>query len=182
MNWLDIVILIPVVFFAWQGMKNGLIMEVFTLAALILGIWASLEFSFIAEDFMRDNFDWRSEYLHIIAFIVTFIIVVVGVNIIGRVIEKIFHAIALGAVDKVLGLAFGAIKGILLLTIIFYVFDNFEMEKGLIDKEVKKESFCYPLLEDFSAEMERIVFDNDMPDLQKQKKKLEEVVDDTFNT
>ncbi len=182
MNWLDIVILIPLAFFAWQGVKNGLIMEVFTLAALVLGIWASLEFSYIAEEFLQDNFNWKSDYLHIIAFIVTFIIVVVGVNIIGRMLEKIFHAVALGGLDKIMGLLFGAVKGIILCTIVFYVFDNFEIKKGLIDKEVKSESFCYPVIKNISEEMERIVFDGEMPDLKKQKEKLEEAVDNTFNT
>jgi membrane protein required for colicin V production len=182
MNWLDIIILIPIAFFAWQGLKNGLIMEIFTLAALILGIWASLEFAYVAEDFMRDQFNWKSEFLHIISFIVTFIIVVIAVNLIGKIISKLFHAVALGPVDKILGLAFGAVKAILLLTVIVFIFNDFSGRKGIIDKEVKNESFCYPLLEDLSEEMEKIVDDREMPDLRKQKEKLEDVVEETFNT
>lgn len=184
MNWLDILILIPVVFFAWQGLKNGLIMEIFTLAALILGIWASLEFSYIAEDFLRDSFNWKSEHLNIIAFIVTFIVVVIVVNLLGKLLKGVFQAIALGAVDKILGLVFGAAKAVLLLAIVVYVFDSFNMKKGLISDEVKDESFCYPYLNTIVDEVEGIINDEEfeMPDFKKEREKLEEKVEETFNT
>ncbi len=184
MNWLDILILIPVVFFAWQGLKNGLIMEVFTLAALILGIWASLEFSYVAEDFLHDTFNWNSEHLNIIAFIVTFIVVVVVVNLLGKLLKSVFQAVALGAIDKILGLAFGAAKAIVLLAIVVYVFNSFDMKKGLISDDVKDESFCYPYLNDIVNEVEDIIDDEDfeMPDFKKEREKLEEKVEETFNT
>ena len=182
MNWLDIVILVPLAFFAWQGFKNGFIMEIFTLAALILGIWASLEFSYIAEKFLVNQFNLKTDYLHIISFIVTFIIVVVAVNLLGKVVEKIFHAIAFGALDKVLGGVFGVVKGIVFLTILVYVFDSFNMKKGLIADDVKEESTLYPKLEDISTRMIDYVFNGEKPDIQKHRERIEEVVEETFNT
>lgn len=182
MNWLDIVILVPLAFFAWQGFKNGFIMELFTLAALILGIWASLKFSYVAENFLVDQFNLKTNYLHIISFIVTFIIVVVAVNLLGKVIEKIFHAIAFGGLDKILGGVFGILKGIVFLTILLYVIDSFDMKKGLIADEVKEESTLYPKLEDISNRMIDYVFNGEKPDIQKQRERIEEAVEETFNT
>ncbi|HPE87217.1 MAG: CvpA family protein [Bacteroidales bacterium] len=181
MNWLDILILVPLVFFAWQGIRNGLIMEIFTLAALLLGIWASLKFSYVAETFLQDKLSMDASYLHIIAFILTFIVVVIAVNLLGKGIKKLFHAIALGPVDTILGLAFGAIKGILLLAILFYVFDNFERKNDLIDQKIKEESFFYPYIENLSNKMEEIVFDEKRPDFDQEKNQVNDFIEETFN-
>ncbi len=53
MNWLDIVLAIPLLWFTYKGFRNGLIIELASLAALILGIFIALHFSFYAEDYLR---------------------------------------------------------------------------------------------------------------------------------
>ena len=45
MNFIDVLILIPVIYAAWKGFKHGLIIEVFTLLALVVGIYAGIHFS-----------------------------------------------------------------------------------------------------------------------------------------
>jgi membrane protein required for colicin V production len=44
LNLLDIIILIPLLLFAYNGYKKGLIIEIATLIALVLGIYASIHF------------------------------------------------------------------------------------------------------------------------------------------
>ncbi len=57
MNVLDIILAIPILWLAYKGFTKGLIIEISTLAALVLGIYASLHFSYITADFLRNNLD-----------------------------------------------------------------------------------------------------------------------------
>ena len=45
MNWIDIIVLIPLCWYAYKGLKNGFLMEVVSLAALFLGLFVSYKFS-----------------------------------------------------------------------------------------------------------------------------------------
>ena len=45
MNFLDIIIAIPLVYGAYKGFRNGFIMEIFTILALFVGLYAAFTFS-----------------------------------------------------------------------------------------------------------------------------------------
>ena len=40
-NLLDILIIVPLLLFAWNGYRKGLIIEIASLAALVLGLYAA---------------------------------------------------------------------------------------------------------------------------------------------
>ncbi len=181
MNWLDIIILIPLLLFAFRGLKNGIIMEIFTLIALILGIWGALEFSFITEAYLIEQFQWDNKYLGVIALVITFVLVVVGVYLVGKVIQKLFQAVALGMLDKLLGFLFGVMKGLLILTLIVHIYNGFDKKSQLIHEEVKEASFCYPILLQINEAMTEIIADQELPDIHKEKEKLDDRVKETFN-
>ena len=44
-NLLDIILLIPLLLFAWNGYKKGFIIELASLAALVLGLYMAFFFS-----------------------------------------------------------------------------------------------------------------------------------------
>ncbi len=56
MSVLDIVFIIPIVWLAYSGFKNGLIIELSTFFALLLGIYVSLLFSDITAEFLKNTF------------------------------------------------------------------------------------------------------------------------------
>ena len=43
MNWIDIIVLIPLCWYAFRGFKNGFLMEIISLAALFLGLFCFLQ-------------------------------------------------------------------------------------------------------------------------------------------
>ena len=100
MGILDIIFIVPIVWLAYRGFSKGLIIELSTLAALVLGIYVSLHFSYITADFLRDNFDMNQKYLGIISFILTFILVVISLNLLGKLLEKIIDLVALSFLNK----------------------------------------------------------------------------------
>ena len=83
MNYLDIIILLPLVYGLFRGFNKGFAIELATLAALVLGIYGAYKFSYITTIFLRDKFDMMGDYLPYVSFFLTFIVIVILVNLLG---------------------------------------------------------------------------------------------------
>ncbi|MEE4256783.1 MAG: CvpA family protein [Bacteroidales bacterium] len=145
MNWLDIVLAIPMLWFLYRGFRNGLIIELASLAALILGIYVALHFSFYVEGWLVENFEIGEKYLYIISFALTFIIVAVLVFLAGKIIHKLVGIIFLGFLNRLAGGIFGLLKAALVLSVILYFVNGFN--PGLIKADVKDSSVLYDPVE-----------------------------------
>ena len=141
MNWLDIVLAIPLLWFLYRGLRNGLIIELASLSALILGIIAALYFSFYVQGYLEENFEIAENYLYIIAFAITFLIVAVIVYLAGKIIHKLVAIVALGFLNRLAGGIFGILKAALVMSVILYFINSFD--PGLIRSEVKDRSVLY---------------------------------------
>ena len=95
MNWIDLIIVVILILSFVMGFINGLIKEVASLAALILGIWGAIKFSGFTAGKLYDYFDMSGQYVGIIAFVVTFGIIVVIIHFVGILVDKIINAAAL---------------------------------------------------------------------------------------
>ena len=102
----DIVLGIPLLWAAIRGLRKGLVLEVTRLVALFLGAYAALFFSDIAAAFLDERFAIGHEYIGITSFAITFIAVVVGVHLLGRMVEKMVDLTALKPMDRLGGLVF----------------------------------------------------------------------------
>lgn len=150
MNFLDIIILVPLVFAAYNGYRKGFVIELASLAALILGIFAAINFSYYAADFLNRNFDIAEKYVNIIAFILTFIAVVFVIYMIGRIIEKFIDILMLGFLNRLAGLFFGIIKWAFILSVLIYIINLFDDEKKVITPKLKQGSMLYEPVESFA--------------------------------
>ncbi|RLD87408.1 MAG: CvpA family protein [Bacteroidetes bacterium] len=146
-NLLDLILLIPLLLFAFNGYKKGIIIEVTTLVALVLGIYAALFFSNYTANLLTGSFNISTDYLNIIAFIATFIGVLVAVMIIGKLLEKVVNLLMLGIVNKLAGALFGIVKGALLLSILIFLINYFDTNASIIKKEARTKSILYKNIE-----------------------------------
>jgi len=67
---------------------------------------------------LNDLFDIDQKYVAVIAFILTFIVVLFLVLAVGKVLEKFVNILLLGFLNKLTGAVFGILKGALLLSIL----------------------------------------------------------------
>jgi membrane protein required for colicin V production len=145
MNWLDIVLAIPLLWFLYKGFRNGLIIELASLAALILGIYAALHFSFHVQGYLEENFEIAEKYLYIVSFAITFLIAAIVVYLAGKIIHKLVSIVALGFLNRLAGGIFGLLKAALVLSVILYFINGFD--QGLIKSDVKDKSILYAPIE-----------------------------------
>lgn len=153
MNYIDIVLAILLVLAAISGFRNGLISEVVSLAALVLGIWGAIKFSYVTADFLTENMNFKSDHLEIISFIVTFIVIVILVHIVGNVVNKMVETMMMGFINKLAGLIFGVLKAALILSIILLVLDFIDNDVKIIPEKAKTESRMYGPIRDFAPSL-----------------------------
>lgn len=175
MNYIDIVLGLLLLFSAISGFKKGLIVELASLAALILGIWGAIEFSDVTTGFLVENFNWNADRLDIISFIITFIVIVVLVHIVGNVVNKLVETVMLGFVNKLAGLVFGILRAALVLSIILVVFDKIDEDVKILSDETKTESRMYEPIRNFAPSIFPFI---NIWDEDKDENKLQDKIND----
>ena len=146
MNYIDIIIAIILFLFGFKGLRKGLIIEVVTLLAFGVGIYGAMHFSDFTAEHLTEYVEVNPKYLNTIAFVLTFVLLVIAVNLIGRLLSKTVKAMNLGFLDRLGGFVFGVAKGVLLCSVFILVLNNLQLV-GLVKEDVKKESYLYPYVE-----------------------------------
>lgn len=147
MNFLDIILIIPLVYAAWTGFKKGFIIEVFTLLALFVGLYAGIHFSESVAAALKKTFSWDSEYLPAISFTITFLAVGAMVYFAGKALEKVVKFAMLSPLNKIGGIIFALLKGSYIVSIILLLLSSYDKNNKFIPLETKKSSLLYnPLL------------------------------------
>lgn len=143
MNYIDLVLALLLIIAAIQGFRKGLIVELASLAALVLGIWGAIKFSDWTSGFITDTTGYQSKYLTTIAFIITFIAIVIIIHILGKILDKTVKAVALGFLNRLSGIIFGVLKTAVILSIFLLLFDTVDENAHILPATQKAESKMY---------------------------------------
>jgi len=146
-NLLDIIILVPLLWFGYHGYKKGLIIEVASLAAFILGLYFAFYFSNFTAGYLKQFFNIQPKYMAAISFIVTFIGVIIIVLAVAKLLEKVINILMLGFLNKLGGAVFGILKGALFLSIIIFIINYFDTGRTIIKPQAVKKSVFYEPVE-----------------------------------
>ncbi|TXE16312.1 CvpA family protein [Psychroserpens burtonensis] len=140
---IDIILGALLLFGLIRGVMKGLFVEVASLVALIAGVYGAIHFSDFAAKFLDSKLDWEEKYINIVAFAVTFTIIVLIIALAGKALTKLADFAALGILNKLAGGVFGALKFGLILSILFIVFDNMNNTIPFTDKQELEDSILY---------------------------------------
>lgn len=146
MNWIDIIIAIPIVLALIRGGRKGFVMEATSLAALFLGLYAGLNASGYAAERLHKEFKVNAEFLDITAFIVTFIAVVIIVHLIGKTVEKLVDMTALSGMDRVGGVVFAAARAVLTWGVVLILMRS-TVGTDWMPKDQIRDSVLWPFLD-----------------------------------
>lgn len=143
MNYIDIILGILLLFGLIKGLKNGLFVELASLIGLIAGIYGAIHFSYYAVDFLNEKVDWSENTINLVAFAVTFIIIVIVISLAGKLLTNIANFAMLGIVNKLLGGVFGVLKTAFILSVIIMFITALNDRVTFLDEETKADSLLY---------------------------------------
>lgn len=143
MTVIDIILGALLLFGLIRGFMKGLFVEVASLVALIAGVYGAIHFSDFAAEFLNSKLDWDEKYINIVAFAITFVIIVLTIALAGKALTKLANFAALGILNKLLGGVFGALKIGLILSILLIVFDNMNDTIPFADEDDLENSILY---------------------------------------
>ncbi len=128
MTIFDWVILAIVVLSAIVAASQGFLLEVFSLAGLVLGLWLALwNYRVLAVPFARIIHSER--ICDALAFLLIALGVMILLGLVGRLISRLAHTAGLGGLDSLLGAIFGIIRGCVLVVVAIIAIAAFMPQK-----------------------------------------------------
>ena len=143
MNYIDIVILLFLLYGAFRGFSKGLIIEVATLAGLILGVFIAIRYSPFTEGILKDFLNITSRYLSYIALAVTFLLVVIVVYLLGKMLTRLVDIISLGLVNKLLGTLLGIAKYFIMVCVLLMIVDALNDKFHFLSEETRENRLLF---------------------------------------
>lgn len=143
MNVLDIIFLVPLLFALYRGFKKGLIHMIASLAALLLGIFGAIKLRPVFASLLDSVFNIAPEHVNVIAFAVAFVTIVLVVNIVAFLVDKLVKAVALNLVNRLLGMVFGLLVTAFVLSMILWPINQVNAEKQIIKPNHIEGSLLY---------------------------------------
>ncbi|MDZ4331394.1 MAG: CvpA family protein, partial [Flavobacterium sp.] len=143
MGFLDIILGVLLAFALYKGIRNGLFVELASLVSLLAGIYFAIKFSSFIKEILAGFVKWNPNTIQVIAFILTFILVVIGISLLGKFLTGIADFAFLGWLNKLGGGFFRVLKTILIIGIVFKVFEKINYHNFLAKKETLDKSLFY---------------------------------------
>jgi len=126
----SISILLVILFFLIDGIRRGLVRQFFEAVGLVVAFVGA----YAIGQYFASNFVGPAKLSHraifVVSSVVAFVIVVVVFHMIGLLFQKIVSVTVLGPVDRVGGAVFGAVKGVLFVSLLCVVVFSFIPEGG----------------------------------------------------
>ncbi len=146
MNWFDLTVIILVLVTLGKGAFSGLVMQVASLAGLVLGaIFAGQLSALVAPELIRLT-DASPHIIGPLSYIVAFIAILVGLFFAGKLVESFVEALQMNSLNRLAGAVFCCVKWVVLFSILLNLLVEFDQNKVLIKEDVREKSYTYPYI------------------------------------
>jgi membrane protein required for colicin V production len=143
MNYLDIAIICILAWYIFSGIRKGFIISLASLVALAVGIYAAIHFAYFLDGIIAKTFNISAAWLPVASFIAMFLLVLIGVMLIGKALEKVVDLVGMDLLNHLAGGLFGLLKGFLIVSILLYILNIADPHSRMIKGEVKEKSLFY---------------------------------------
>lgn len=152
MNALDVIIGLILAYTLIRGVFRGLVEEVASICGVFAGIYGAVFYYPQAAAFLSR---WISEaaYRNIVSFLVIFGLIFIVVGVLGILIKYLLNITSLGWLDRLCGVAFGGIKGVLMAAVLLMALTAF-LPRGV---PLIKESQLAPHVNQIATRLAKIV-------------------------
>ena len=152
MNFFDIIVIVILGYCLIRGVFRGLIKELSSIIGVLGGFYAAFTYyPLVAKPLSK----WitNTGYLNILSFLILFCGVFIIISILGIIINYLLKIAFLSWLDRILGSVFGAMKGVLIVSVLFIALTAF-LPKGT---PVIKDSLLSPYVTLVSEKIAKVV-------------------------
>jgi membrane protein required for colicin V production len=118
MNLVDILIWIALLTFAVKGFMKGLVMEVCSLAGVVVGGWAALVYCHPIAEVLRQHSKLPSALTSILSFGLIFLSLGLLFFFLGHLLTTFFKIALLGGLNRIGGVLMGLVQGALVVSVL----------------------------------------------------------------
>jgi len=143
MNYIDMFIIVLLVYAVYKGFTKGFIMQLTILIAILLGIFGALKLSGFTVRQLGNHIHLNPEMMYITSLGLTFALVFIGVYLAGKLTEKLIKAVELSLVNRLLGVIFSVGKIVLILGVLLSYVDRIDQRIHFLPKGSREYSIFY---------------------------------------
>ncbi len=136
--WVDLIIVTVVGLSMLTGIFRGFMKEIISLGVWVLAFWLAMTYSQIAAGWVQPYITDKT-----VSTVVGFLLLLVGTLIVGAIVNStishLLHRSGLGSIDRLLGMVFGFLRGILIVALAMLVMKM----TSLPIKEYRSQSALY---------------------------------------
>ena len=145
-NWLDVILVLPLVVGLVRGLMRGLISEIIAIVVVILGVLGARYGAPPFSAWLLTQFAWPQGVCDVVAYTILFLGIAILLSIFARLLTKFMRAIHLGWANRLAGGLFGIAKyGLIVLVFVFAMDRTNDAFHWLDGAQVVSDSVLYPL-------------------------------------
>lgn len=178
-HWVDLTILAVIGLSVLTGLIRGFVKELIALSVWILAFWLAFHYS--------QQFDpWLEKYIQdqTARTATAFILILIGTLIAGGIVNALLGFIlkrsGLSGTDRILGMGFGFIRGLFIVTLIMFIAQMTSLPHETYAKESKLYTQFDPLVSWLSASLPDLAKQVKLFDKDPKKKSVPEMVENTI--
>lgn len=144
MNIIDIILAIILLYGLVRGFFRGFFAELASLVAFLAGIYVAVYFSYILSDYLVDKVSWNLQFVNLMAFAITFVLIVFLITLAGKFVTGLINFAALGIINKLAGAGFGLIKLAFIISVVIMFFGETNKDINIVAQETIESSILFP--------------------------------------
>ena len=150
MNPIDMVIVVILAYCLIRGFFRGFIKELSSIVGVLGGFYAAYTYYIEAANYLER---WISDsaYLNILSFVAVFGGVFIISSLLGVLIRYLLKIVFLGWVDKTLGVGFGVIKAVMIISVLLIPLTTFLSKGSPVIKNSKLSPYAISISEQMIA-------------------------------
>ncbi|MDX1671246.1 MAG: CvpA family protein [Balneolaceae bacterium] len=142
MTLLDIILLAPILYAAYNGFLNGIIKEVISIVGIILAVILTFTYMDTVGFWIAPIFEEGSSAVPFVAGGVIFISTLIAVNITAYMMKEFLEALNINIVNRLAGILFGFLKSSIVISAILLILAGL----GIPTQDTRERSATYPIL------------------------------------
>ncbi|MBR4148855.1 MAG: CvpA family protein [Rikenellaceae bacterium] len=149
MNIIDIILLVIAVWAFYEGIRDGLLVQIGGIAGLVIGVWLA----FRQAERVGVWFGMHGAEASVAGFITVLAVTVIVIAVGSRLLRGVFRMTGLGIFDALLGAVVSLLKTAIVASLIIAAIDSVNVNNALISKERIESSRAYMPLRNFSTKI-----------------------------